>query len=112
MWLLSRAPKRLREAEFSPRSGLRRKRKGKPGAGEEAILLGTVQRIPETFKILDNLLNLLAGKLWCKEAGPGSTAPRRWVPQRGVGTGPAAIRPPEAPGRERAAGGQPGQVSR
>lgn len=63
MWLLSRAPKHFREAEFSPHIGLRGKRNGKSGA-EEVILLGIIQRILGSFKILDNLLNFIARKLY------------------------------------------------
>lgn len=64
MWLLSRAPKHLREDEFSPRIGLRGKKDGRSGVGEEVILPGIIQRIPDGFKIVDNLLNFIGGKLY------------------------------------------------
>lgn len=64
MWLLSRAPKHLREAELSPHIGLRGKGNGKSGTGEEVIPLEIIQRILDSFKVLGNLLNFAAGKLY------------------------------------------------
>lgn len=55
----------------SPRITLKRR----SGAGERVILPGIIQRIPDSFQVLDHLLNAIAGKLRsAKEAGPGSAA--------------------------------------